>query len=210
MKDDYFGKNTRFHSVGPLLEARYGGPAGGNILRKAGEYLKAELAELDGGLEKTVRKHMVSTVLPGYSLYRAMLDCGIGQDAAIEILEGEMCRSAEQKGRFMGTLGRLPFAYPLMRLIFRTVTRLSYPPEGWAVSFGRADSERLEVFISSCLYCREFEKRGYPELGRAFCKTDHIVYLPLAPNIVFSQEGTLAKGCARCDFVFSDGKSSAR
>lgn len=54
---------------------------------------------------------------------------------------------------------------------------------------------------TECSFNDLMKKYGYPELGKRFCAIDEYMYGSI-PHVRFERQGTLCRGCSRCDFRF--------
>lgn len=153
----------------------------------------------------TLRHHLVNGILPGLALYQLLLEEGKNQLEALEridqIFEGLFLKNQVS----MKKLGRLPFIYPILRLIIKPAMR-KYPDEGWAKDWNQNDQEAIRFTMKSCFYFQTLTRLGAPELTASFCRVDDFIYSEMSPHIEWRRTLTIARGNEYCDFCFANAR----
>jgi hypothetical protein len=153
-----------------------------------------------------VRKHLSYFILPGFAIYKGLIESGINSDETFDYVRNELNKIAACEGKLMKKFQNFPFAFEILRLVHKPIIKYGFPKEGWTVIWKENSSKRISFDMTSCLYCEELKNRDAFELCPAFCAIDHVSYDPLSPKIVFKRSGTLAQsGKSVCDFCFEKG-----
>jgi hypothetical protein len=205
IKQDIFSK-TRLPDLQYRLSESFTNKSPNKIYKRACDILKYELQNTDDRGSEVVRKHLDKNILPGFACYKALIEVGIPKEQAVNFVQEEMCKSAQKMGDLCEKLSTKSYVYSLFYFLFGMVMKFGYPKEGWKIEKVEKSKKRIRFNMNSCLYFEELQKRGVSELCIAFCKTDNIAYDPLAPNVVFIRENTIANGADHCDFCFENGQ----
>lgn len=199
-------KKTRLPNLMDTLIVLFGEIKGRFYYNRAVTILEQELQNIDDRGNKTIGKHLRTSILPGYACYQALIECGLAWEVAFAIVEKEIADSALPMRKVSEIVSELPFAYVLFKLVIKPMLKHSYPKEGWTINWKEFSRDRVYFHITSCLYCEELSKRDAQALCPAFCNSDHVAYDPLAPRVIFQRKWTLAAGNELCDFCFKNGK----
>jgi len=195
-----------FKNVENTLFIAYGADESARIYNRASYVLRKELLALNDRGNKAVSKHLRSFILPGFALYKGLVECGIENNEAFAFVSNELNKSASREGELMSKFQNLPFAFTLLRFLVKPLIKIGFPKNGWTVVWKEISGKRIAFDMTSCLYYEELKKRDASELCQAFCETDVVSYGPLAPGIIFKRKGTLAhQGIEACDFSFEKG-----
>ncbi|SDM61664.1 L-2-amino-thiazoline-4-carboxylic acid hydrolase [Acetanaerobacterium elongatum] len=204
-KNDNPFRKTILPNLRQALITAFSNKTGNVIYHESVRLYQEELAGMNDRNSKVIHNHLSNNILPAYAAYKILLQAGIEQSKALEFIRQEVFKSMVSPAAKMRRLGTLPFIYGLFKTLMKPVVGYGYPKEGWDIEWKEYSKTRLAFNMKSCLYCEELKKRGVPELCPIFCETDELTYNPLAPRVVFERGGTLAKGCAVCDFSYKKG-----
>ena len=151
---------------------------------------------------RTLRRHLQNNILPGLALYQLQREDGLSQDAALDKIAQTLVLVAAGDRRQMKLLGRMPFAYPLLRLVIKPAMNL-YPAPGWAIEWVENSPQAVRFNMKSCFYHDTFAAYGAPELTASSCAADDFVYAEMSPHIQWQRTQTIGRGAALCDFCFA-------
>ncbi|MDO8963745.1 MAG: L-2-amino-thiazoline-4-carboxylic acid hydrolase [Coriobacteriia bacterium] len=176
---------------------------GASIAAKTRERLLPDLEAFpDPGL-KELRVHLCDFMLPGLALYRTLLDEGRSRDEALETVEAVLRVRCAPRRAEMERMGRMPFLYPILRLIIRGEMAKECPPEGWDLVWIENSRDAIRWDVHRCYYVDVFTKLGVPELVAPYCNTDDYVYDGASKAYSWERKLTLGRGDDRCDFCFA-------
>lgn len=147
-----------------------------------------------------VREALELSILPGAALYlesRARL----GQDRALALARACFTASAERQSRPFHLLDRTPWLFPILRRWGRTLIRRSFSEPAYGMRWIEDSPRRLRFDMTRCFYLDTLTALGIPELTVEYCHGDEVLYGGLR-HLEFVRAGTLAQGCAACDFCF--------
>lgn len=170
-------------------------------LRKAvlDEYEKL-LAENDLS-NKMLAGHMKGSILPSVALYRVLPEGGYTKAEALRLIRSSVLKGAPPMAKFFQSLGKLPFFFPLFRVMCPASMKHGFGEEGWVFVWKRNDAYAIEWDCTSCLYVNVFRRYGMPELAPIFCESDDVMY----GNIQGARWGrtkTIGRGAEICNFSF--------
>lgn len=200
MKDAF--RKTRIPNISKTIKETFGMKEGELIYQDACLILEAELQRMYDRGNKAIRNHLRKNLLPGFASYKALLNAGVEQEKAVDFIENEMCKAVESTANLCRMLSNKSYAFIVFKTAFGLGMKFGFPKQGWTVEYVERSNRAICMNITSCLYCEELEKRDAIALCRAFCRTDHAAYDPLAPAVVFKRKATLAQTGKQCDFCF--------
>ncbi len=151
---------------------------------------------------RRLRWHLQNQILPGLALYQLLREDGLSQDAALDKIAQTFVLAAAHDRRQMKLIGRLPFAYPLLRLVIKPAMH-PYPPSGWAIEWVENSPQAVRFNMKSCFYHDTLAAYGAPELTASFCAGDDFVYGEMSPHIQWQRTQTIGRGAELCDFCFA-------
>lgn len=171
---------------------------GDAVWREASERL-ASLLERYSSLPKGVRFHLENKILPAAAIYLTLKE-KTGQQEAYRIMEESTYRTAENIGKKLAKLMRMPGMRSLFMKAWDPLTRKMFGEKsGFRNVFYPKTKNEYRMDVVSCPYFHYFSELGCPELTAISCGSDDRVYGNL-PGIRFERTTTLGRGGERCDF----------
>ena len=122
---------------------------------------------------RTLCWYLQNQILPGLALYQLLREDGLSQDAALDKIAQTFVLVAARDHRQMKLLGRLPFVYPLSRLVIKPAMN-QYPASGWAIEWVENSPQAVRFNMKSCFYHDTLAAYGAPELTASFCTADDL------------------------------------
>ena len=205
-KYDSLFKKSLIPQLRTALIAAYGQAKGEQFYAQAGQKLLAFSADVDSKGNRAIYLHITRNILPLVCCYLVLQQNGIAKEEACTLVVGQMHQEIHKKADRLKSVSRLPFLYPVFRVLCRNVMKNTYPDIGWDVAWLKDNSETVCFDCRACVYLATTTKFGCPELCQYFCQNDTIVYSGLSPAVQFVRTQTLATGGDRCDFCFLNGK----
>jgi hypothetical protein len=166
---------------------------------------KALCAENDLS-DRMLAGHLMKAILPAIAIYRALARHS-GKDAAFAAVRDAVLESARPMAAMFRMLGRLPFGFPLLRLITPLAVKSSFGEAGWKMDWGKSTRGEIAFTAHSCFYDSMLRRCGAPELTPIFCESDDVIYGDI-PNIRWGRTKTIGRGDASCDFRFVNERRS--
>ena len=152
--------------------------------------------------DRALQTHLEENILPGLALYQVLREARYGEEEALEITAEAFAAWGQRGRRRMRMLGRLPFAYQVIRLLVRRVMAASFPSEGWEIEWVEVSSRQVAFNMKSCFYLDTLRAYGAPELTRVYCDLDDAIYDGVSPCFEWKRTKTLGRGNDVCDFGF--------
>ena len=174
----------------------------GEIVQAAGALYGDLYVERTRHTNRALRRHLEDSLLPGIALYRALLADPDTMERALPLFEAVMEAWGLSRRKSMETVGRLPIFYWLMRATVKMMTERDYPPEGWDIEWVEVSRDEIRFDISRCFYMDMLVAYDAPELARAYCRTDDLIYDGISPYARWERTRTLGRGDDCCDFRF--------
>jgi hypothetical protein len=157
--------------------------------------------------DKMLASHLLLAILPAAALYRVLSRRVGGKDAALSVIRDAVLYSARPMARMFQALGRLPFGFPLLRVITPVAMKSGFGEAGWRIEWDKSTRDKIAFTARSCFYDRVLRQYGMPELTPIFCEYDDVVYGAI-PHIRWGRTKTIGRGDAICDFCFTNGRRS--
>lgn len=157
----------------------------------------------------TLQWHLIQGILPGLAYYQILKEGGATQESALAQIDQALEVLFADNFARMKRLGKLPFIYPIFRMVIKPAMR-QYPPDGWKIDWLQNDNNAIRFDMKSCFYFDTFSKYGTPELTASFCRVDDLTYGDMSARIGWKREKTIARGDSHCDFCFSSAKEKTR
>jgi hypothetical protein len=184
------------------LAAELGEAKAAQIVQAAGRRYDDLYAGRRHYANRALRKHLSENILPGIALYQALLDDPDTQQRAMPLVERVCTDWAVPSRRQMERLGRLPFYYPLMRVVIKPMMWFSYPAEAWKREWVENSGAAVAFDMKGCFYLDMLDSYGVPELTAQYCQMDDLVYDGISPQVRWDRKKTLGRGDDCCDFRF--------
>jgi hypothetical protein len=159
-----------------------------------------EIAAKVAAPSEDVRGHLELSILPGAALYLESR-ARFGQSRALALARACFTASAERQSRPFHLLDRTPWLFPILRRWGRKLMQRSFSEPAFGMRWIEDSPQRVRFDMTRCLYLDTLTALGIPELTVEYCHGDEVLYGGLR-HLEFVRAGTLAQGCATCDFCF--------
>ena len=148
-----------------------------------------------------LHRHLVEGILPGLAYYQVLQQEGKDKQAALIKINEVFSILFFDHRKPLQTIGRLPFAYTLLRLYIRTAMK-EYPPEGWDIDWKQVNRQAVRFDMKKCYYFDTLQKFSAAELTACFCAVDDLIYAEMSPHIIWDRTLTIGRGADHCNFCF--------
>jgi hypothetical protein len=168
------------------------------IITRAQTYYTETCLQHSGEAKRANRTALKTRVLPGLSIYKALLE---ENDDPKKVLEevNTLFRAAFFPRRMQGirVLNHWPDPFPIVKPVLRMMTRDEYLPGSQEIVEDNAECYAINVY--RCFILDTLTRHDAKELTALFCNTDDWLAEAL-PKIRWERTKTLGRGDERCDF----------
>ncbi len=150
---------------------------------------------------KAMRPHTHVKIYPCIALLDAQIKNGISRDKALEFNFAFIKWRSEVAANMVKKLMKIPFVYKKVPMMFGNMTKKNFGTrQNFAATFHELSSREMHFDMTKCPYSDICTKYGYPEITKAFCRGDDIVYGDMHPKIVWGRTKTIGDGDKVCNF----------
>lgn len=180
-----------------FLEKEFDKDKSNSLLKEQEKILDTLIANIKNK-SKNQKKTLVQTILPGISLYKALIQENMPEEEAYACMQKYMFGTVgANMHASMRKMELVPGFYILYSHIFLKVMKKTDLQES-VQDHGR---DYFDVTVHKCLWHTTCAENGCPGLCRLFCDTDNVTYGGLK-KLGFSRTKTLGSGEDSCDFHF--------
>ncbi len=185
-----------------FLVEKFGQTRGDEIYAKQQIRLE-ELLNKTAGKTKTQMKTLRGTIMPRIALYQVLQEEGIPKEETYDIVKTYMVDivSANMVKKFR-KFDKIPFVYHLLK---KNIQNNLLKSGNWEATTVSEDKNSFAMDVHKCLWYDATVENNCPELCRAFCECDDILFGAFS-KVDFYREGSLGMEADKCDFKFSKAK----
>lgn len=168
------------------------------LLSRAQKRYSSYYSELSVEVNRANRRTLKTRILPGLSIYKALLEENDDQQKALAELDA-LFRASFFTKRMQGirALNLLPDPFPIVKPLLKLMTREAYLPGSQEIIEDSLDCFALNVY--RCFILDTLEQYRAKELTALFCNTDDWL-AEVLPKISWERTMTLGRGGDCCDF----------
>ena len=188
-------------------------PDRARLLVRARTHYRRAAAQVPWPPRLALQLHLAFSALPGAAAYAALRDRGWGQEQAVEAVADVIAARAERPRLRLEHLMRHRPSRAAFLPVAELVTRVGFPSPGWEARWRERSGSAVAFDMTRCYLLDTFTRLGVPEITRAYCAADDVLYGDLCPQLRWLRTGTLATGAPVCDFRFEraeGGRSPGR
>jgi hypothetical protein len=174
--------------------------------RQYQERMKNRETIRDGVLEK----HQSTMILPAIALKRALESEGLSETEILKILKDFYHQYFSVTAGMYSLIGRVPFFFELLRILFRHSMKTVYPERGWKYQWIEDSSRSIALNMESCYYQKILQEHGEEKILCLFCYIDDEMYERISSRVSWDRTATLARGGSCCDFRFTNKSRSGK
>ncbi len=182
-----------------VLAKLYGASRAGVFVARAQAYYAGYCAQHSGEKNRAQRANLKANILPGLSIYRALLDENPDRERAlaeVEALFKETFFTARLRGiRWLNHW--LPDPFFVVRPALKLLAREEYLPGAQEIVEDSKDCFALNTY--RCFILDTLTLHGAAELTALYCKTDDWLASAM-PKVSWERTKTLGRGDDCCDF----------
>ncbi len=193
-------KNQFLSQAKKVLCDTYGGKIG-NLIANSAFARFEELCIENADEPRAMHSHTHVKIYPCISVLDAQIKHGISRDDALafnfKFIEWRSYRGAKLVAKLM----KIPGIYKKMPVLFGNMTKKKFGvKQNFDAVFHEISPREMRFDMTKCPYSEICAKYGYPEITKAFCRGDDIVYGNMHPKLVWGRTKTIGDGDAVCDF----------
>ncbi len=146
-------------------------------------------------------QHTRVKIYPCISVLDAQIKHGVSREDALafnfKFIEWRSYKGAKLVSKLM----KIPGIYKKMPVLFGKMTKKKFGvKQNFDAVFHEISKKEMRFDMTKCPYSDISAKYGYPEITKAFCRGDDIVYGNMHPKLVWGRTKTIGDGDAVCDF----------
>ncbi len=193
-------KNQFLAQAKEFLIKIYGRKKGGLIANSTLERF-VEICKENADEAKAMHSHTRAKIYPCISLLDAQVKHGVSREDALafnfKFIEWRSYRAAN----FVAKIMKIPGIYKKMPVMFGNMTKKKFGvKQNFDAVFYEISPKEMRFNMTKCPYSELCTKYGYPEITKAFCRGDDIVYGNMHPKLIWGRTKTIGDGDTVCDF----------
>ncbi len=193
-------KNQFLAQAKQFLIATYGAEKG-NLIAQASWARFAELCKENADEPKAMHSHTHVKIYPCIAVLDAQVKQGISRDEALNFNFKFIEWRSHRGAKIVAKLMKIPGAYKKVPVMFGNMTKKKFGiRQNFAATFHEISSQEMRFDMTKCPYAELCSKYGYPEITKAFCRGDDIVYGNMHPKLIWGRTKTIGDGDDCCDF----------
>ena len=183
----------------PALLEEYAPGEGAARYQKVLSHLTKLLEEF-GQDSKGMRMHTHQRILPMIALYTGLCEV-TEKEKALAMAEEIYLADAYRPAKILRGILKIPGFYKKVPNFFTAMTKKSFGEAyGFRAKYHQSDNKGMVFDMLRCPYFDICKRHGCPELTRAFCRADDIMYQNMHPKLRWARTTTIGQGAKLCDF----------
>jgi hypothetical protein len=159
--------------------------------------------------DRMLAGHLLDAILPAVACYRILTQNAYGREDALALIRSSVLDASRPAARMFQTMGRLPFFFPLLRIMTPLSVKSGFGESGWTMQWLKNTRKEIAFTAHSCFYERVLRQCGMPELTPVFCGCDDYVYGNIS-KVRWARTKTIGRGDGICDFRFINERINNR
>lgn len=107
---------------------------------------------------RVIGNHLRRNILPGFAIYKAIIDACEPEEISISFVRDEMCNAVRRMSKLTTRLSKKSYTYPLVRIILNICLVRAYPKQGWRCAKIESSKKSVRFDMTSFLYLEELTK----------------------------------------------------
>ncbi len=193
-------KNAFLTQAKRQLLASYGLEKGEQIAQVTLERFN-ELCEENSNEPKAMHAHTWMKIYPCIAILDAQIANKINREDALKFMVSFIEMRSHNYATMARTFMKVPFIYKKMPKFFGKMTKKTFgTKQRFDAVFYEISNDEMRFDMTKCPYNDLLAKYGYPEITKAFCKADDIVYGNMHPKLIWGRTKTIGEGDDVCNF----------
>ncbi len=160
-----------------------------------------EICRENANEPKAMHSHTRAKIYPCISVLDAQIKNGVAREDALafnfKFIEWRSYKGAKIVSKLM----KIPGIYKKMPVMFGNMTKKKFGiKQNFDAVFHEISAKEMRFDMTKCPYSELCAKYGYPEITKAFCRGDDIIYGNMHPKLAWGRTKTIGDGDEYCDF----------
>ncbi len=193
-------KNQFLKQAKNCLIKTYGQEKGAKIANASLEKF-ANLCKENINEPKEMHPHTHAKIYPCIAVLDAQIQNGISREKALEFMFAFIKHRSETMALMIKKFLKVPFVYKKMPVFFINMTKKNFgKKQNFDAVFHEISNKEMRFDMTKCPYSEICTAYGYPEITKAFCRGDDIVYGNMHSKLVWGRTKTIGDGDSVCNF----------
>ncbi len=145
--------------------------------------------------------HTRVKIYPCIAVLDAQISHGIEREQALAFMFRFIEWRSYRGAKFVSKILKIPGIYKKVPVFFGNMTKKKFGvKQNFDAVFHEISDREMRFDMTKCPYSDICTKYDYPEITKAFCKGDDIVYGNMHPKLVWGRTKTIGDGDLICDF----------
>ncbi len=153
---------------------------------------------------KAMHAHTHVKIYPCISVIDAQISHGISREAALDFMFSFIEFRSNYASNIVRKIMKIPFIYKKMPKMFGNMTKKKFGiKQNFDAVFYEISNNKMHFDMTKCPYSEICKKYGYPEITKAFCRGDDIIYGNMHPKLAWGRTKTIGDGDDVCNFMLT-------
>ncbi len=140
-------------------------------------------------------------IYPCIAILDAQVQNGVSREEAIAFNFKFIEWRSYEGAKIVSKIMKIPGVYKKMPVFFGNMTKKKFGvKQNFEATFYEVSSKKMRFDMTKCPYADLLKRYGYPEITKAFCRGDDIVYGNMHEKLVWERTKTIGDGNECCDF----------
>ncbi len=193
-------KNQFLSQAKKFLIESYGNEKGSIIADSSFDRF-GNLCEENADEPKAMHSHTHVKIYPCISVIDAQIAHGIPREDALDFTFKFIEWRSYKAAKLVAKVMKIPGIYKKMPQLFGNMTKKKFGiKQRFDANFHEISAKEMRFDMTKCPYADLCAKYGYPEITKAFCRGDDIIYGNMHPKLIWGRTKTIGDGDDICDF----------
>ncbi len=148
-----------------------------------------------------MHQHTRIKIYPCIAIIDAQIKEGVNRDIALQFMFKFIEYRSYNGAKIMAKLMKIPGIYKKVPMFFGNMTKKNFGTSArFDAVFYEISKDMMFFHMTKCPYNDLCVKYGYPEITKAFCRGDDIVYGNMHPKLLWGRTKTIGDGDEYCNF----------
>ncbi len=153
---------------------------------------------------QAMHPHTHVKIYPCIAVLDAQIRNGISREDALAFMFSFIKLRSDSAAKIVKKFMKIPFVYKKMPVMFGNMTKKKFgKKQNFDAVFHEISSKKMHFDMTKCPYSDICTKYGYPEITKAFCRGDDIIYGDMHPKLVWGRTKTIGDGDDVCNFLLT-------
>ncbi len=160
-----------------------------------------ELCLENGEEPKAMYMHTRVKIYPCIATLDAQIFHQVSREDALQLMFNFIKWRSDNMAKVVKNILKIPFLYKKVPVFFGNMTKKKFGTAAkFDAVFHEISNKEMRFDMTQCPYFDICKKYGYPEITKAFCRGDDILYGNMHPKLQWHRTKTIGDGDELCDF----------